>query len=109
MIGSDVMRGYNDIILLCLLLEQDSYGYEISKEIQQRTGGVYSMKETTLYSAINRLEKNGYIASYHGAESYGKPRTYFKITSSGREYYQEKCAEWHLTKQVVNIFSKEES
>lgn len=108
MIGSDVMRGYNDSIILFLLLEHDSYGYEISKEIQQRTGGIYSMKETTLYSAINRLEKNGFIASYQGQESHGKPRTYFKITSAGRAYYQQKCTEWKLTKQVVDIFAKEE-
>lgn len=107
LIGSDVMRGYNDIIILFLLLEHDSYGYEISKEIQTRTKGNYSMKETTLYSAINRLEKNGYIASYHGSESFGKPRTYFTITAAGRAYYQEKCAEWRLTKQVVDYFTSE--
>ena len=46
MISSDIMRGYNDIMILFLLLEHDSYGYEISKEIQTRTGGLYSMKET---------------------------------------------------------------
>ena len=49
------MRGYNDSIILSLLAEGDSYGYEISRSIQERTGNAYSMRETTLYSAFNRL------------------------------------------------------
>ena len=109
MISSDGIRGYHDTMILCLLLERDSYGYEISREISSRTGGRYSIKETTLYSAISRLEKNGYIASYHGSETFGKPRTYFRITNAGRAYYREKCAEWSLTRQVVNLFAKEEN
>lgn len=57
MISSDVIRGYNDIMILCLLLDGDSYGYEISKRIDEITEEKYKMKETTLYSAFARLEK----------------------------------------------------
>ena len=67
MLGSDVMRGYNDMLILCLLLEGDSYGYAISREIEQRSGGEYPIKETTLYSAFGRLEKQGYIVPYQAA------------------------------------------
>ena len=62
MLGSDVMRGYNDMLILCLLCEDDSYGYAISREIERRSGGRYPIKETTLYAAFGRLEKQGYIA-----------------------------------------------
>lgn len=57
MISSDVIRGYNDIMILCLLLDGDSYGYEISKRINEIIEEKYKMKETTLYSAFTRLEK----------------------------------------------------
>lgn len=57
MISGDVIRGYNDIMILCLLLDGDSYGYEISKRINEITEEKYKMKETTLYSAFTRLEK----------------------------------------------------
>ncbi|MGL4738931.1 MAG: PadR family transcriptional regulator [Cellulosilyticaceae bacterium] len=107
MISSDVIRGYNDTIILFLLLEKDSYGYEISKDIRTLTDEQYIMKETTLYSAFSRLEKNGYIASYPGDESLGKRRTYFRITKEGHAYYKEKCREWALTKNVINRFVKE--
>lgn len=107
MISSDVIRGYNDTIILSLLLEAPSYGYDISRTIRQRTGEKYIIKETTLYSAFSRLEKNGYIDSYSGTESQGKPRTYYRITAAGRQYYCEKCAEWNLTQEVINRFVKE--
>ncbi|SER37323.1 DNA-binding transcriptional regulator, PadR family [Gracilibacillus ureilyticus] len=108
MISSDVIRGYNDTIILYLLLEKESYGYEISKEIKELSEEKYVIKETTLYSAFNRLMKNGYIESFHKEQTYGKKRTYYKITESGLLYYQEKCREWELTKEVINRFIKEE-
>ena len=108
MISSDVIRGYNDTIILCLLLDGDSYGYEISKRISEISEGKYIIKETTLYSAFTRLEGNGFIESYSGGDvTGGKRRTYYRITESGRGYYSEKCAEWQVTKDVISKFIKE--
>ena len=94
-ISSDVIRGYNDPMILYLLWEKPSYGYVI--------------KETTLYSAFTRMERNGYIASFSNADNAaGKRRTYYRITDAGRAYYREKCAEWRLTQEVVEKFIKNE-
>lgn len=104
MISSDVIRGYNDTIILYLLLEKPSYGYEISKRIRDLSMEKYIIKETTLYSAFNRLEKNGYVTSFFGNETNGKRRTYYRITEAGKAYYQEKCREWYVTKEVIEKF-----
>ncbi len=107
MISSDVIRGYTDIMILFLLLDQPSYGYEISKQIRSRSEEKYVMKETTLYSAFSRLEKNGCITSFYGSETNGKRRTYYQITPKGQEYYREKCEEWRMTMEVVGRFVKD--
>lgn len=107
MISSDGIRGYNDMIILCLILKEPSYGYEISRQIRERTDGKYIIKETTLYSAFTRLEKNGYIESFHGDETNGKKRTYYRITDKGIKYYQDKCVDWMLTKEIVEHFLPE--
>lgn len=104
MISSDIIRGYNDTIILYLLLDEPSYGYEISKRIRELSEERYIIKETTLYSAFSRLEKNGFITSFYGDETGGKRRTYYRITQEGKEYYREKCEEWVLTKDVVERF-----
>lgn len=103
-ISSDVIRGYNDTMILYLLMQKPSYGYEISKDIKKLTDEKYLIKETTLYSAFTRLETNGYVESYSKEAENGKRRTYYKITSSGEAYYKEKCEEWKLTKEVVEKF-----
>ena len=112
-ISSDVIRGYNDTMILYLLLEAPSYGYEISKQIRSLSDDKYIIKETTLYSAFTRMEKNGYIESYSQTAENGKRRTYYRITDKGREYYSDQCEEWILTKDVVERFihrpKKEES
>ncbi len=104
-ISSDVIRGYNDTMILFLLLDSPSYGYEISKQIKTMSDEKYVIKETTLYSAFTRMEKNGYIQSFYDEDlSAGKRRTYYRITEEGREYYKLKCEEWHLTNEVVGRF-----
>ena len=92
------------MIILYLIIRQESYGYEISKQIKDLSEGKYVIKETTLYSAFTRLEKNGMIKSYFGDETNGKRRTYYKVTEAGKSYYSEKCSEWMLTKEVVDRF-----
>lgn len=103
-ISSDVIRGYNDTMILYLLKIKPSYGYEISKDIKNLTEEKYLIKETTLYSAFTRLENNGFVESYSQEAENGKRRTYYKITSAGEKYYKEKCEEWKLTQEVVEKF-----
>ena len=63
-ITSDLLRGHTETIILKLLIEKDSYGYEINKSIQEKTNNLFELKEATLYSAFRRLETAGLIASY---------------------------------------------
>ena len=106
-ISSDVIRGYNDTMILFLLLDKPSYGYEISKQIRNLSDEKYIIKETTLYSAFTRMEKNGYVESFSSDENGGKRRTYYRITDNGRKYYTEKCDELHLTKEVIEKFIRD--
>ena len=106
-ISSDVIRGCIDTMILYLVLEKPSYGYEISKMIRTMSDGKYVIKETTLYSAFARMERNGYIESFMAdpaGDGSGKRRTYYRITPLGAAYYNEKCEEWTLTKDVVERF-----
>lgn len=107
MISSDVIRGYTDILILGVLRAGDSYGYKISKEITKRSDGAFVMKETTLYSAFARLLKVGMIDSYYGEQTFGKRRTYYKITPLGVDHYRQKCEEWQQLKPLIEAFIEE--
>lgn len=103
-LSSDVVRGFSDIMILYQLLDEPSYGYEISKKIRNLSHEKFVMKETTLYSAFKRLEQNGYVESFFGKETSGKKRTYYRVTKEGCAYYKDKCKEWELTKEVLENF-----
>ncbi|MDD3921305.1 MAG: PadR family transcriptional regulator [Eubacteriales bacterium] len=104
MIGSDTIRGYNEAIILRILLSGDNYGYDISRRVMEDSKGLYSMKETTLYAAFTRMEKNGHVTAYSGDVTFGKPRTYYHITEAGVAYYQSKCEEWDYAKKALDYF-----
>ncbi len=106
-ISSDVIRGYNDTIILSILMKEPSYGYGISRQIKEISDGKYVIKETTLYSAFTRMEKNRYIESFTADEDpkgNGKKRTYYRITDEGKTYYGTKCEEWDVTREVIEKF-----
>ena len=85
-ISSDVIRGYNDTMILFILMEEPSYGYEISKKIRALSKEKYIIKETTLYSAFTRMEKNGYVESYSQNADNGKNEKTGCIISFGSHY-----------------------
>ncbi|WP_328199449.1 hypothetical protein [Cytobacillus kochii] len=67
----------------------------------------YVIIVTTLYSAFNRLLKNEYIESFYKDVTYGRKRTYYRIKEKENKYFQDKCLEWQITKEVINRFIKE--
>ena len=102
-ISSDTLRGHTDTIILTQLMRGDNYGYEINKNIQQRTGGAYGLKEATLYTAFRRLEQNGFITSYWGEDDGpGARRRYYSITEAGRRQWEENIREWENTRELLN-------
>ncbi|MCH1626391.1 PadR family transcriptional regulator [Ferdinandcohnia quinoae] len=104
MIRSDLIRGHLDSIILRLILEQDRYGYEISKEISLRTNHRFQIKEATLYAVFQRLEKKELIESYLGNVSQGGKRKYYTITTLGKAYLKEMIEEWIETKEIIDLF-----
>jgi PadR family transcriptional regulator PadR len=82
-ISSDLIRGHINTIILRSLYDGDKYGYDIINEIEKKSGGLYTIKQPTLYSALKRLEALKYVESYYGEFSNGGRRKYFSLTELG--------------------------
>lgn len=96
------LKGNIETIILNALYSGDKYGYEIAKEIKERTENQYEIKQPTLYSYLKRLESNNLITSYWGAESNGGRRRYYKLTEQGRRDCERFSAEWKYHKSVLD-------
>jgi len=70
------------------------YGYQIIKELEDKSQGYFKYKEGTLYPALHRLEKAGLIAGKWEATSSGRQRRYYHITDKGSRILAEKRVQW---------------
>ncbi|MGP9539581.1 PadR family transcriptional regulator [Brachybacterium sp. AOP43-C2-M15] len=105
MIGADAIRGHIDLIVLALLEAGPSYAYEISRTITDRSRGEYTIKQTTLYTAVKRLQSQDLLDSYEDLSPTGKPRTYYRLTPAGLEQLDAKREEWRSTRALVDHFA----
>jgi len=74
-----------DSLLLCLINKQPMYGYQIIKELENRSQGYFRFKEGTLYPALHRLERSGMIQGKWQILASGQQRKYYYITLKGEE------------------------
>ena len=107
-ITHDMLYGYTDGILLCRLTKGDTYGYEINRAISQITSGRFELKEATLYTALRRLEREGLILSYWGADKSGGPkRRYYSITDGGKVWLKQRQKEWADMQELIDLLLNE--
>lgn len=102
-LSADILRGYTDTIILRQLSHGDSYGYQINKNVTALSGGVFEMKEATLYTAFRRLEAAGLIRSYWGDENSGARRRYYAITPDGLTRLFNDLDAWKETKAQIDL------
>ncbi|WP_166239050.1 PadR family transcriptional regulator [Paenibacillus turpanensis] len=100
-VNKELLKGSTATMLLALLKEKDRYGYEIIKEIEKKSEGVFVMKEGTLYPILHLLENDGLLASFW-SEQEGRKRKYYKITDEGRAQLAEKQREWMHFRTAVD-------
>ncbi|MGE7875818.1 PadR family transcriptional regulator [Peribacillus muralis] len=103
-IDKELLKGYVEIIILSLLDTQSMYGYMLSKEIKQLSGGTFDMKESTLYLALKRLEKKELVSSFWSDHSKGGRRKFYEISEQGVINYQNKKKEWEHFKKLIDLF-----
>lgn len=102
MFRRELVKGSTSILVLQLLNERDMYGYELVKEIEQRSDHHLQMKEGSLYPALHKLEKQEYVDHYWQQQKKGPARKYYRITAQGIKILAERTSEWHHYVEVMN-------
>ena len=91
---NELVKGSIDSLLLCLIGQRPMYGYQIIKELEDKSQGYFKYKEGTLYPALHRLEKGGLLAGKWEATAGGRQRRYYHITDKGNGILAEKRVQW---------------
>ena len=98
---NQIRKGSTEILVLSLLANEAMYGYQISRELVQRSGGYFDLKEGLLYPTLHRLQKEGLLTSEWRQAGQARRRKYYALTPKGREMLQTQTAEWHTFMQEL--------
>ncbi len=93
-IPSKIARGSAEVAVLALLEEKSLYGFEIAKQIEERTGGSLRFTMASLYPLLYELEKRGLVKAQWEANPAGRDRRYYSLTSRGRKELEPLRREW---------------
>jgi transcriptional regulator len=81
---SELLKGTLDMLVLQTLTLQPMHGYAIAQHIERLSQDVLSVEQGSLYPALDRLQKRGWVTSKWGQSPTGRQARYYTITASGR-------------------------
>lgn len=88
-------KGVLALLVLHLVAEQPTYGYALLRSMEERSGGMFALREGTLYPVLYRLEDEGLIcARWEQAEGRATPKKYYEATDEGRRQLPQMQAQW---------------
>jgi transcriptional regulator len=99
------LKGSLPMLILHILSQGPSHGYQIAKQIKQRSRGVLDFKEGTLYPTLHHLEKQRLLEVYDQEEK-GRTRRYYRLTEAGRGMLMSERAEWDRYSRAIDLVLK---
>ncbi len=95
------LEGSLETLLLALLEEGPSYGYEIVQNLNARAHGLFTTGEGTIYPILHRLEKQGVLAAHWRVGETGRKRKYYRLSPKGKRELSTQRGEWNALQQVM--------
>jgi PadR family transcriptional regulator PadR len=90
----DVMQGTLDLLILKALSLESVHGWGISARIQQMSRDVFTIGQGSLYPALHRFEKRGWVTSYWKTTENNRIARYYQLTTEGRHALVDEVATW---------------
>ena len=100
---SDVLQGTLDMLVLKALALEPMHGWGITERIEQWSKSVLQLGQGTLYPALYRLERQGFIKSAWHVTANSRRARYYSLTRAGRRHFTDELAEWRRVSHAVNL------
>lgn len=101
---AELLQGTLDMLILKTLALESMHGYGISVRIQQISKDVLRVNQGSLYPALRRLERRGWIEAEWGESENNRRARFYHLTKAGRKQLKEETQEWErLARAVARI------
>jgi PadR family transcriptional regulator PadR len=92
---SELLQGTLDMLILKIVKLGPVHGYGISQRIRQISKEVLQVQQGSLYPALHRLEKRGWLAAEWGESENGRQAKFYKLSAKGRKQLASEELNWH--------------
>jgi len=107
--NTDVIQGTLDMLILKTLSLEPMHGFGIARRIEQITRNVFKVNPGSLLTALQRLERNGWLdAGWQETENSRRAKVY-RLTHAGRKQLQNETADWQRRTAAVSRLLKTEA
>lgn len=90
------------MLVLHMLMTEDLYGYQITNAIEEKSDGVYTLLEGSLYPILYKLTEAGCVSDYTKLAGKRRTRRYYRLEDKGREYYKKLLKEYDEVTLAIN-------
>jgi PadR family transcriptional regulator len=99
----DLLQGTLDLLILKALKLGPMHGFGISVLIRQMSEDVLRVEQGSLYPALYRLERQGWIESEWGVSDNNRKAKFYKLTPAGRKQLLEETSNWEKLSRAINL------
>ena len=91
----DLPQGTLELLILRTLALGPRHGWAISERIQQLSRDVLQVRQGSLYPALQRIERRGWVRTSWGTSDNNRRATFYELTRKGRQRLEQESSDWH--------------
>ena len=100
---SDLLQGTLDLLILKTLDAQPLHGYAIAQQINRTSRALLQVPQGSLYPALHRLERKGWLASEWTETDSGRDAKVYRLTRKGRAHLDAEIADWRRLSRAIRF------
>lgn len=101
-----LLQGTLDMLILKALQLEPMHGFGLSLRLRQMSAEVFQVEMGSLYPALVRLEKQGWVKGEWGVSEANRKARYYSLTAAGRKQLEEEKTQWELLSSTINAMLK---
>lgn len=101
--SAELMQGTLDLLILKTLALEPMHGWGIAQRIQQVSRDLLQVQQGSLYPALYRLERQGWIRAEWGASENNRRAKYYSLTKTGKQQLEKELANWERVSSAVAL------
>lgn len=100
---TDILQGTLDLLILKVVALGPVHGYGIAQRIRQISKDVLQVQQGSLYPALHRLEKRGWLAADWGESTNGRQAKFYRLSAKGRKHLAAEEKTWNRLARAVEL------